>query len=217
MAIEKDLKMQSIVILAQSFNTTAFNHHWLVKNNFVEESDIMPDSIFAPDFSQVITQKFNMLIVPQQLQFNAGLSSTNFNNEIQETLLPIINRLQEIPYKALGINLNWLIKDSHKDMQTLSKELFSVQQSNLYQYFDSEDTRYGAYISKTFKNSRLRLDIKPVNMSNDSTQEIVSEYILCNFNFHINLKPDNSVQDLTDTINQWDTFKNESEKIINLL
>ncbi|MBK8806611.1 MAG: hypothetical protein IPO21_08185 [Bacteroidales bacterium] len=216
MALEKELKLQSIVILAQSFNTSVFNRHWLVKNNFVEESEIQQNSIFVPGISQIVTRKYNLLVVPEQLQFNVGFDSINFGVEIQNTLLPIIQKLQEIPYRAIGINLSWFIKDTEKDIKTLSKEHFFIEKSTLFQNFDTNNSRFGTYLSKDFNNTRLKLDIKPVNMLDDLSRP-VSEHILCSFNFHLDLKPDNSAEELIETINKWGTFKEESQRIVNLL
>lgn len=217
MAMEKELKMQSIVVLAKSFNTTIFNSHWLVKNNFIKEDDILPVSIFAPNIAQIVTKKVNLLIIPEQMQFNAGLDSTSFGEEIKTTLLPIIEKLQEIPYNALGINLNWFIKDNEKSMETLTKDFFFIKQSSLFKYFESEDSRFGTYLSKNFNNTRLKLDIKPITMIDNTTRK-TSEHVLCNFNFHLDLlNPDTATTDLIQAIKQWDVFKNESENIINLL
>lgn len=217
--MEKELKMQSVVVLAQSFNPTIFNRHWLVINNFVDESEIEPTSIFVQNVAQVVTKKFNLLVLPEQLQFNAGNESTNFIEEINTTLLPIIAKLREIPYKAVGLNLNWFIKDDKKSIQTLTSEMFFNEQSKLFKDFASKDTKYGAYLSKNFKNTRLKLDIKPVNFNTrDSIDSQPIEYILCNFNFHLDLSnQDTAANEIIETIKSWETFKKESEKIIELL
>lgn len=217
--MEKELKIQSIVVLAQSFNTTIFNPHWLLKHGFFKETEIQPESIFTQNLTHVVTKKYNLLVVPEQLQFNAGPESTDFANDIRIILLPIINKLLEIPYKAIGINLNWLVKDEKKDIQTLTKELFFNQQSRLFAAFESGDPRFGAYLSKDFNNTRLKLDIKPVHINlNDNTNTVITEHILCNFNFHLDLNnPYSATEDLIQTIQAWETFKKESEKIIELL
>lgn len=217
--MKKELKIQSIVVNAQSFNTTIFNRHWLVKNNFVDESEIQSDSIFAPNLTQVVTRKFNLLVVPEQLQFIAGPESTDFERDIESSLLPIINKLQDIPYKALGLNLNWFLKDEKKSMTTLTTDMFFNHKSDLFEYFNGDNSRFGAFLSKNFLNTCLKLDIKPVSLNmGDNSMVRIAEHIVCNFNFHLDLSnPDTAQIDIVETIKLWNEFKKESEKIIELL
>lgn len=216
MTLVKELKVQSIVVLAQSFNPSVFNRHWLIKNNFIEEESVLPNSIFVPGVTQLSTKKFNLVVVPEQLQFNIGHQSVNLDDEIKNTLLPIIEKLQEIPYKAVGLNFNWFVNDSEKSIKELCQELFFISESKLFQKFETENSRFGSYMSMDFGKSRLKLDIKPVNSLEIKTKES-SEYIQFAFNFHIVLKLDDSAKELIDTLKQWSNFKNESKKIIDLL
>lgn len=216
MALERELKIQSIVILAQSFNPTVFNRHWLAKNDFIKEESILPNSIFAPGVTQVSTKEFTLLVIPEQLQFNIGHESTKFSDQINNTLLPIINKLMEIPYTGVGLNFNWFMKDSIKDIPELSKELFFVNDSPLFNDFSSEDSRLGSYMSKNFESTRLKLDIKPVNLLDNRTK-VSSDHIQCSFNFHLNLNQEDCADELVKTISEWDKYKKESTRIMDLL
>jgi hypothetical protein len=215
--MEKELKIQSVVVLAQSFNTTIFNPHWLVKNNLINESDIDPTSIFAQNVTQVVTKQISLLVLPDQLQFTSGAENGNFVEDINNTLVPIISKLQEIPYKAVGLNFNWFIKDENKSIQELSKELFFNEKSKLFQLFDDGNPKFGTYLSKEFKSTRLKLDIKPVTANLHENSNPI-EYIACNFNFHLDLhNPDTATVDLINLLKEWTVFHNESKKIIEIL
>lgn len=208
----------SVVILAQSFNPTIFNQHWLVSNKFINEANIEPTSIFSQNLANIITPNYNLLVLPEQLQFNSITESVTFNNDILCTLVPIIEKISETPFKAVGINFNWFIKDNSKSMQVFTKELFFNTNSKLFSEFDSDDSRFGAYMSKNFNNTRLKLDIKPVQIINNITDHNISEYLNYNFNFHLDLNQiDTAVIDLVNTIKAWESFKFESEKIVELI
>lgn len=216
MALEKELKIQSIVIVAQNFNPSVFNRHWLVKNNFIKEELILSNSIFASGITQVVTENFTLLVMPEQLQFNISHEFVNFESQIENTLLPIINKLLEIPYTGVGLNFNWFVKDREKGIPMLSKEMFFVNESSLFQDFNSDNSRFGSYISKDFGITRLKLDIKPVNVLDHRTK-ISSDHLHCSFNFHLDLNPETGAEKLVETILVWSKYKEESQRIIELL
>jgi hypothetical protein len=216
MALQKELKVQSIVILAQNFNPSVFNQHWLVSNNFLDEKDILPNSLFTPAFAQIISSKCNLLVLPEQLQFsstNLDYTETNLNN----CLIPILRKLQETPYKAVGINFNWFINDEgNKTICDLSRELFYRKDSDIYSKFDTNDARFGIYLSKDFDGVRLKLDIKPIKFA-EIGSSIVKDYIQLSFNFHMDLGPDNYFENLIAVLKKWDSFRKESENLTKLL
>jgi hypothetical protein len=202
----KELKDCSIVILAQNFNPSIFNQYWLIHKDILKEEEVLPNSIFTPAGVQVFSKDFNLLIMPDQLNLV-------FNNENSplDILIKIIKKLPEIPYKALGINFNYKVYQAEDEVTKLSQEIFFNKSSALYKSFHTPDARYGAYMSRSFKKSRLKLDIKPCI---SQVKEAHPQYLLFNFNFHIDLPIDNPVVLLRESINSWNEYYNETNKIL---
>ena len=82
----------------------------------------------------------------------------------------------------------------------------------VFKRFDSEDARFGAYLSTDMLGCRLRLDARPVVMG---IGEKKTEHILFNFNFQQELSdPDSAVDTICSILSRWDDAKRESSKII---
>jgi hypothetical protein len=162
--LSNELKGQTIVILAQNFNPSIFNRHWLVKkdNVFLQDEDILPSSIFSPEIVLVNSKSTRLLVTPEQLQFELVDMDANFYEAIEKTLIPMVSVLKEIPYRAVGINFVFYVEEKDKSVIDLSKELFFKNDTKLLNPFDNEDARFGTYMRKTIEDSRLKLDVKPV-------------------------------------------------------
>lgn len=212
--LSNELKGQTIVILAQNFNPSIFNRHWLVKkdNVFLQDEDILPSSIFSPEIVLVNSKSTRLLVTPEQLQFELVDMDANFYEAIEKTLIPMVSVLKEIPYRAVGINFVFYVEEKDKSVIDLSKELFFKNDSKLFNHFDNEDARFGSYMSKTFEDSRLKLDVKPVFLKTGK------ETIQFGFNFHSDLDPKKDANTvLFDKLQKWQLFKDESLKIMGML
>lgn len=216
MALRKELKTNSIVILAQSFNPSIFNRYWLVSNSYIDNESILPNSVFAPNVTQVASNEFSLLVLPEQLQFNSNPGNKDFESNVEKTLRPIIDRLTEIPYRACGINFHWFVDDDKIGIGELSESLFYYSNSSLHEAFRSEDSRYGVYMSKDFENARMKLDVKPITATENSTGE-KNEFIQFSFNFHRDLNQKSASDELSNFVNSWIKFKTEAQQIISLI
>lgn len=211
MSLIKELKGQTVVILAQTFNPSVFNQHWLIKNEFIKDEDIS-NSIFTPGITQLVTPAYNLIVVPEQLQFIQNNVNIKFEESLKNCLNPIIEKLQEVPYTAVGINFTWIIEDTEKKINQLSKEFFYIDESNIFNSFSSSDARFGSYMSKDFLNSRLKLDVKPINIKENNS--IKKEFIQFAFNFHIDLSVENCAQELLISLSNFSLFFAEANRII---
>ena len=216
MAITKELKIQSIVILAENFNPSLFSRTWLSKHGFVDDNSILPNSIFTPPITNLFTDKFNLLVLPNQMQFIANSSDYSFGDDINQSLIPIIKRLGDgIPYKAVGVNYNWFIDDNSKGIEYTSRELFFNDSIKISKAFDQPNARFGSYMSMDFEGSRLKLDVKPVSAV-DTKKGEAWESIQCTFNFHTDISEHDS-EDVLSTISKWKIFREKSDQLIKLL
>lgn len=217
MATQHKLLSQNVVIVTQDINTTMFNQYWFIQNGIFSPEEILSDSIFIPGLTNLSTQECNLVITPNQIQFNVKSVDSSIGCEcITKKLIRIIERISGIQMKAVGLNFIWKIFKDNIDVPQFSKELFYITNSNLHQAFNVKDARFGTYLSKDFFQSRLKLDIKPVK--SEETGEPI-EFILAAFNFHKDLAIDNAIStaQLLEQLNNWSLYSNESNRIVCLL
>lgn len=215
MPLIKELKIQNIVILANNFNPSVINHHWLITNKLLSESDILPNSLFASNGIQLSTEKFNLIVLPDQLQLNI-INSKDGVEVVNMFLLPLVDKIQGTPFRACGINFNWFISDSDKNIHSLSKEYFYNKNLSFINDFNDDTSKYGVYLSKDFNGSRLKLDIKPIS-ARKVDEPLTSDYIQLAFNFHKDLHVEKFHQELIDFLAKFNIYFSESENITNKL
>ncbi len=220
MATKQKLLSQNVVIVTQDVSTTMFNQYWFIHNGIFSPEEILADSIFVPGLTNLSTQECNLIITPNQFQFNVKSDdSTTGRKCITERLMRIVEKVSGagIQMKAIGLNFIWKIFEENIDIPQFSKRLFYLPSSHLHQVFDVKDARFGTYVSKDFLQSRLKLDIKPV--ISDGTGE-PNEFILAAFNFHRDLTIDNGEQstvELLEQLKSWNLYYDESARIVCLL
>lgn len=215
MALRKELKGQTVVILANSFNPSIFNQYWLISNGFIPEGGILPDSVFTPGVTQILTPGFQMLVVPDQLQFNyTGNEQCPFQDSLRKTLKPMMEQLKEVPYRAVGLNYVWFVSDPEKSMPALSREMFCIDGAPLYRAFQTEDARFGSYLSRDFGTFRLKLDVKPVTIPENENKK---EFLQFAFNFHADFDPQHGYRQLEERLSKWDECLEEASRIMKQL
>lgn len=207
MALKKELKNQSIVILANLFNPSIFKSHWLIKNKFLDESEIGNESVFAQQVCDVKSNNFEMLVTMDRLQLKTSYDIELSESILPKTLIPIIERLSEVPYTGIGINFDWLIgAENPLAMKDLNKKLFFKGDMELHNAFNKEDAFFGGYFSTDFEGTRLKLDVKPISEGKE---------MLFSFNYHVGNVTD--YHQILKSIESWNEFKYHSKSIIELI
>lgn len=215
MSLIKEIKGGSAVILAQSFNTSIFNHYWLINKGIIGIDKIQPNSLIVPGMSQIFTPDFSLQVTQEQLQFAAiNNDFEKFEHFLNNSLTKIVETLPEIPYRALGINFTCLISDTEKSISDLSRELFYTPQLKINSFFEDSNSRFGTYLSTNFLDSRLKLDIKPVTL-NDANPQLKKEFIQFAFNFHIDIN--GNYEMLLKNLRNWNLYYKEMNLIVNSL
>ena len=215
MELQKELKGQTVVILANTFNPSIFNQYWLVSKEFIPEGDIQPASVITPGITQIMTPGFHMLVVPDQLQFNyTGDEKFPFQDSLRKTLKPMMEQLKEVPYRAVGLNYVWFVSEPEKSMPALSREMFCIDGAPLYRAFQAEDARFGSYLSRDFGTFRLKLDVKPVTIQENESKK---EFLQFAFNFHADFDPQHGYRQLDESLNKWNECLKEASRIMDLL
>lgn len=189
---------KTIVLIAQSLNPAIFSESWFIKNKILEAEEFTPstDSIITAQFAQIFTSHFDILVLPDQIQFTLKVDESKSIQKIIDTI-----QKSQIEFKLLGINFNYFIEGAD------TKALFYNTSNSTYKSFNEPNCKFGAYLSKdSIFTSRLKLDIKPVTRS-DSNKELL-HYA---FNYHINL---NTNPTITSILDNWSEFDKDASDII---
>lgn len=197
---------KNIKILAQGFNPPLFNEYWLKKENFIpDDITVLPNSISTPQFVQIFSKKFNLMVLPDQLQFNI------IDNSILATefIKSVVEKVPSLTYIAMGLNFDYFVPDKE-----IKPGLFFIPKNNLYQEFRTSDAKYGSFLGKNFENSRLSLTIKPTKGIDPKGKE--SDFYHYSINFHIDLTKVDAKSVIISTIGQWNKFDKYSEKLMTL-
>jgi len=212
MSFLKELKLASVVVVARNFNPSIFTQQWLIEKGVLVADVAVGPQIFTPQFVHVSNDGFRLTVLPEQLMFEVINSpQESFVKRVNEKLIPILSALNETPFAAVGVNFQWHIDDKDRTIATVSKDLFD-KGVGIYSEFSTSDARYGAYMSKDFLNSRLKLDIKPVIERQESG--LSREFIVSAFNFHKDLFSADRHNELLRVVRNCDSFLQESNKIL---
>jgi len=198
MAVE--LVSANVVVAAQQFNPSILSQLWLVRNGVVAEDEFGEGCIFAPAITQVITDDFRLLAVPEQLQFAPSCMPEDAGSLVASKVGSIVRTLPHTPYRAAGLNFHWHVTPGASGFSEFARGLFFREHNALYAEFDQEDSRFGAYLSKDVFSCRLRLDVKPITIH---SKEGIHECLLLAFNFHRELGSEDRVSEILEHLDRW--------------
>ena len=206
-------KLQAnVVIIARQFNPSIISQHWLIKNNILAEDDFEDGSVFSPVMVNVQSTVCHILVLPDQLQFSPKTNSESEQALLNSKLGDIIKLLPHTPFVAAGINFSWHVNRNDMSLSTLSRKLFFRADDPLCQAFNTEDARFGSYMSKDVIGCRLKLDVKPVTIN---LPEGTIERLQFAFNFHRELTENNGVDGIVDLLTKWDSAQKMAFDIVN--
>jgi len=204
------LVVSNVVIAARQFNPSVMSQLWLVRNELMRDEDFQPGCVFSDSLVQVRSNRFTLLVVPEQFQFVPQTEADQEQALLQEKIGAIVNRLPHTPFVAMGLNFLWHVTPDEGNIERLSRHLFYRAESPLYQEFDSSDAKFGGYLSKDELGCRLKLDIKPIIVS-DTQQEFMNFA----FNYHLDLAGTaDAVPRIEVMLGRWEEAKANSMRII---
>ncbi|MSR56128.1 MAG: hypothetical protein EXS05_00405 [Planctomycetaceae bacterium] len=212
--IDSALVETTVVIAARHFNPTVFGQIWLAKHGIVAEDEFEPSCLFSEPLVNVASREFNLLVIPDQMQFVPRVEPEKQQQLVSDKVGRIIRVLPHTPFTAMGLNFSWRVTPSEMSVEQFCRRMFFVPNRRLYHRFDAENPRFGAYLSRDILGCRLKLDIKPVttrSMPIGDTQE----WVKFAFNFHLDLlTSENTVEQIEAVLGRWDAARNEAEAII---
>ena len=208
--MDAQLVVKNIVVIG-NFLPQKFDKYFFLKNNIFQEEDILEDSIFLTEFCMVQTPKMTIQITSQQL-IVVDVDPIAVN-DISILIKKVIS-YSHSSITASGVNFHFYISDNDTS-QNLSKKYFYFENNLLNKFFLEEDKiGYGYYISKNFKDTRLKLDIKPasyIDIQKNSNQKIIQ----FQFNFHKDYE-ENSVELFFAMVDKYNSYLEESKNIISI-
>lgn len=208
--MEISLTVKNIVLIGE-FQPSKFDKYYFLKNYIFEESEISEESIFTSDFVHITTKKINLTIFNNQIVLNEIEPSVD--DSISLIMKKIIDTA-DFSGIGFGINLHWYLFTGN-DTNEFARKYFYNEKSELNSFFKGDNISYGAYYSKDFGNSRLKLDIKPatvVKIDSQFEQRIIS----FSFNFHTDLKNSDFKNNIYKSLSEINNYTSETQKIISL-
>lgn len=196
-----ELTNANVVVVAHHFNPSITDQLWLTEHAIVNRDEPAGPYVFTDMLVQVPTRDFHLLIVPDRCQLTPSPQIENTQQLIVERLGKLVELLPHTPYRAVGLNFNWLFTRENNDIEGFARTRFFVPGSPLHDLFVTEGSRFGGYMSKAFHNGRLKLDVKPAVITSEQARREVMQFA---FNFNLELdEGGNKVQQLLTFLNRW--------------
>lgn len=212
------LAQLTAVLAATNLNPSIFNLLWLVREEIIKESEILPDSVYTPLAVNVPTGEFLFTVVPERVQIrfaDPSVSQCNYVEVLQSTLGRIATKLPHTPFSAIGFNMSWILEYGATS-ESRERDVFLSNKNPLAKFFTEEDCRFGGYLSKMWRQSKVRVEIKPVSSSVGEKKGLNLA-----FNFHKDLKKDLKPGESAGQIHQflklWNSALEEANSIVNEL
>ena len=211
-----DLKIKNIVLVGL-FNPNVFDKYFFIKNGIIKEEEILAGSIFGViGGMQLICSRFHIVISINQIIISSAMPGNDDNDVISNIILSIVKTGEIANVTALGMNFHWFLEDETKSLEETSKGFFYNDKIEIFsKYFTTADSMFGAYASTNFKDSRLKLDIKP-NKLHDNNKKVIQNVLVFAFNFHFDIKNSNDNAELTKFIVDYSAYREESKRIISM-
>jgi hypothetical protein len=162
----------NIVVLASNYNPSIVSKEWLSsKGIFTENVD---NFMHTPVFTMVENEKFGLIVDEQRLQIIIKKITQENINSAGEIIERFIDILPETPYKALGLNYQYNIRDDSCKL----KAILSTKPARIKAIF-SDTFEIGAIIVFRFENFVTTCTISP-SIEKEKPSKLA-------FNFHSNV------------------------------
>lgn len=210
--MKMEMNPANVVIIARQFNPSIISQYWLIKNGIFAEEEIQPDSVFSPVIANVQSMDCQLLVLPEQIQFTFKVDKHPGQELLISRLGKIVEALPHTPFVAAGLNFSWQVyEEDEATSAALGRKLFFRDSSPLFSFFDTDDARFGSYMSRDILGCRLKLDIKPVTIS---SQEGKSNRLQFGFNFHLQLDSDDKAKQIMHLFKRWDEARKTANSLM---
>ena len=195
----------SVVLTANVFNPSIFTEKWMARNELLPEADMVGMRVFSPEVVQFQTARMQVLITPPKVQISFQLSDEQSALQALAFLSKTTELLPHTPFRGLGLNFDYFVAQPEgHDFRGFNRALFGYSENPLFREFDTADARFGGYFSKNHGQARLKLDIKPVTITESSADR---ELLLFSFNFHHDITSESGPDTVSTLKNRLVTWK----------
>jgi hypothetical protein len=196
---------QKNIVLAGVFNPPTFEKYFFIKHEIFTDSEILSESQFHSNL--VLSNQIIITVLE-------GVS----DDEIKSFLKKFLSKNVIADINLMGFNFEYVIEFENVAKTNLfSKQTFFNSNSNIYtKSFNSEDAAFGAYMSKNFKCSRLKLDIKPAKAQEIGKDQMSKDVVLFAFNLNFELKNLVKSIDIFQLIEEYNIYKDECIDIMSI-
>lgn len=211
--MKRELNTRNFVLVG-FFKAMLFDKLFFIKNGIFTEDELENynyDSLMGVSIS---FKNLNLTISNQTIiitDFEPKGDSDNFKAFCSKFLKSISNQTINV----FGINLHWFISaNSSEELDGFEKRNFYSENINLLKSkFNVDDAKYGVYASKNFKDSRLKLDVKPMSVQtpNDPSPFNVINF---QFNLHFETKDKNLSNLFSSVVNDMNLYFKECDEIL---
>lgn len=209
-----ELVSENVVVLANQFNLSIMNQHWLIENYIITQDDLQDGYTFTPVFALAKTKFFQLTLVPERLQIDLNPKTEKKIELIKSKIGTIVDKLPHTPFTALGFNFDYFLTTEDSSVEKYTRSLFFKPDSPLSSQFDEDNAKFGGYFSKDVSGFRLKLDIKPISIK---SKDKIMDKIQLAFNFHLDLVGNDKSKTILKYLAKWDSMANITKDIVKLI
>ena len=169
----------NIVVIASSFNPSIVSKDWIFDKGVINE----PSENFThtPGFSFFESEHYTMTLVPGRFQLTLKKKFQSKFAELISNTETFVDKLPETPYTAIGTNYIWQTETSSNEvLKEKLNDIFTFKRDRFPKIFERKDVRVGITIWLNYDSFCVKLSIEP--------HLETMKQILCNFNYHANIK-----------------------------
>lgn len=157
------LTQANIVILASNHDPGIVSKEWLNQKDILTEVPV--NYINTPGFSLVETENHALHIDPQRLNISLKKRYENMLSHLPVIAGKYVEALPETPYRAVGLNSNWIAQLEHLDVL---KGIFIKTPDQFDAIFHEGNYNIGGIVFYEYVPFLLQLTIKPEDNNNVS-------------------------------------------------
>lgn len=211
-----ELTGASIVVVVSGFDPTPIRPPWLTREGHVREDEVGPASVFAPQVSLVDAPAFQLMAVPQRVQFvprdpaDGAMAST-----ASRVLGGVADLISPGSFRAVGLNFTWQWRPGELGVAEPLRSLFWKPGVSLFDCLDGPDARCGGYISCDRLGVRLRLTVRPIKTQDAEDPDERIQFV---FNYNRDVGPsDSGPETVRSAAARWSSALEDSRAVLEVI
>ena len=199
--MEFQYKKINIIIIARNYNPSIASKDWVLDKGLLTEP--IDNFTHTPLISFVENKSHSLIVDSDRLQISAKILSPENMEELPKIANKFIVALPETPYKTMGFNYIYQVKEENDSL----RKLFSPNERSLKQIFSSGYQLGGTIVFKFKDIFRARVNIAPTGTDKEKSRII-------DFNFHTEIQ---DREEILQGLNLYSETKKKAESIITAL